>query len=86
MIASVREKAGVGHPPKEYRNNGPECINNVIKMKVKRERSVLDEFCSKMKSLVEDQQNHLLRAITRRGEYRLHSAFKEYELMVLKVT
>ena len=80
MIASVREKAGLGHPPKEYHNNGPECINNVIKMKVKRERSVLDEFCSKMKSLAEDQQNHLLRAITRRGEYRLHPYFKEYEM------
>ena len=80
MIASVREKAGLGHPPKEYHNNGPECINNVIKMKVKRERSVLDEFCSKMKSLAEDLQNHLLRAITRRGEYRLHPYFKEYEM------
>ena len=80
MIASVREKAGLGHPPKEYHNNGPDCINNVMKMKVKRERNVLDEFCSKMKSLAEDQQNHLLRAITRCGEYCLHPAFKEYEI------
>ena len=61
MIASVREKAGLGHrpkeyhPPKEYHNNSPECINNVIKLKVKSEKSMLDEFCSKMKSLAEDQ-------------------------------
>jgi len=59
MIAPVREKAGLGHPPKEYHNNCPECINNVIKMKVKREKSLLDEFCSKMKSLAGNQQNHL---------------------------
>lgn len=80
MIASVREKAGLGHPPKEYHNNSPKCINNVIKMKMNRQKSVLDEFCSKMRSLADDQQNHSLRAITCRGGYRLHSAFKEYEM------
>ena len=51
-IVSVREKAGLGHPPKEYHNNSPECINKVIKMKVKRERNTLDDFCCKMMSLV----------------------------------
>lgn len=80
MIAPVREKAGLGSPPQEYHNNCPECINNVIKMEVKREKSVLDEFCLKMKSLVEQQEDHLVRAVTRRGEYRLHSAFKHFEI------
>ena len=80
MIKPVREKAGLGSPPKQYHNNCPECINNVIKMKVGRKRSPLDDFSSKMKSLVEDQQNHLIRAVTRRGEYRLHSAFREFEV------
>jgi len=49
-------------------------------MKVKREKSLLDEFCSKMKSLASDQQNNLLRAITCRGEHCLHVPFKEYEM------
>ena len=80
MIAPVREKAGLGSHPPEYHNNCPECINNVIKMEVKREKSTLDEFCLKMKSLVEDQEDHLVRAVTRRGEYRLHSAFKQFEM------
>jgi len=31
MITPVREKAGLGHPPKEYHNNSLECNNNVIK-------------------------------------------------------
>ena len=70
----------LGSPPVEYHNNGPECMNNVIKMKVDRKRSSLDDFCSKMKMLVEEQNNHLIRAITCRGEYRLHSAFKEFEV------
>ena len=37
-------------------------------MEVKREKSTLDEFCLKMKSLVEQQEDHLVRAVTRRGE------------------
>ena len=80
MIKPVRKRAGLGDPPRQYHNNSPECINNVIKMKVRREKNTLDEFCSEMKSLVEQQQNHLIRAITCRGEYRLHSCFKEYEM------
>ena len=76
MIKPVRKRAGLGDPPRQYHNNSPECINNVIKMKVRREKNILDEFCSEMKSLVEQQQNHLIRAITCRGEYRLHSCFK----------
>ena len=43
------------------------------------ERS-LDEFRHKMKSLVQDQQNHLIRAVTCRGEYHLHPAFQEFEV------
>lgn len=33
-----------------------------------------------MKSLVQDQKNHLIRAVTSRGEYRLHPVFKEFEV------
>ena len=80
MIKPVREKAGLGSPPKQYHNNCPECINDVIKMKVGRKQSPLDDICGKIKSLVQDQQNHLIRAGTRRGEYRLHSAFREFEV------
>ena len=80
MIKPIRKEAGLGDPPKQYHNNSPECINNVIKMKVGREKSTLDEFCTKMKSLVEQQQNHLIRAITCRGEYRLHLCFQEFEM------
>ena len=81
MIKPVRVKAGLGDPPKNYHNNDPECMNNVIKMKVERKKhSSLDEFCSQMKSLVQDQHSHLIRAITRRGEYRLHPMFKKFEL------
>ena len=75
MIAPIRGKAGLGHPPKEYHNNSPEYINNVIKMKVKRETSILDKFSCKIKPLVEDQQNHLVRAFTCHDEYCLYLAF-----------
>ena len=53
-------------------------------MEVKREKSTLDKFCLKMKSLVEQQEDHLVRAVTRRGEYRLHSAFKRFEMDPLR--
>ena len=36
MIKPIRVKAGLGNPPIEYHNNCPECMNNVIKMKVDR--------------------------------------------------
>ena len=84
MIKPVRMKAGLGNPPTEYHNNSPECINHVIKMKVDHKRNALDGFCSKMKSLVDDQQNLLIRAITSRGEYRLHPVFKDFEVDHLK--
>ena len=84
MIKPVRMKAGLGNPPTEYHNNSPECINHVIKMKVDHKRNALDDFCSKMKSLVDDQQNLLIRAITSRGEYRLHPVFKDFEVDHLK--
>ena len=74
-MTPIREKAGLGHPPKEYHNNSQQCINNVIKMKVKRERSILGEFSCKMKPSVEDQQNHLVRAFTCHGESCLYLAF-----------
>ena len=80
MIKPVRIKGGLGDTPIEYHNNCPECMNNVIKMKVDRKRNSLDEFCSKMKCLIQEQQNQLTRAITSRGEYRLHPAFKEFEV------
>ena len=76
MIKPIRIGAGLGDPPKQYHNNSPECINNVIKMKVRREKSSLDEFCSEMKSLVEQQQNHLIRAITCRGNIAFIRVFE----------
>ena len=85
MIKPVRVKAGLGNPPRQYHNNAPECINNVIKAKVHRKKqNSLDELCSQLRSLVQDQQNHLIRAVTRRGEYRLRSIFKNFEMSALK--
>ena len=85
MIKPVRIKAGLGDPPDEYHNNAPECMNSVIKAKVDRnKRNTLDELCRHMKSLVEDQENHLIRAITRRGEYRLYPAFQKFEMSPLR--
>ena len=39
MIAPICEKVGLGSPPQEYHDNCLECINNVIKWKL-RERGV----------------------------------------------
>ena len=39
MIKPVRIKGGLRDPPIEYHNNCPECMNNVIKMKVDRKRN-----------------------------------------------
>ena len=42
MIKPIHMKAGLGDPPAEYHNNSPECINNVIKIKVNHKKSLLD--------------------------------------------
>ena len=84
MIKPICMKAGLGDSPAEYHNYSPECINSVIKIKVNHKKSLLDDFCNKMKSLVDDQQNLLIQAVTSRGEYRLHPVFKDFEMSHLE--
>ena len=47
MIAPIRGKAGLGHPLKQYHNNSPKCINNVIKRKSKGNEAFLMNFVAK---------------------------------------
>ena len=70
VIRPVRIKAGLGNLPEQFTTNASESLNAVIKSKVDYERSSLNKFIDKMKSLVDDQQKEIERAICYRGKYR----------------
>ena len=72
-IHPVRERCGLGIPPDTFTTNASETINSVLKSKVDHKKSDLPKFVDKMRSLVDEQQQELERAICQRGKYRLVS-------------
>ena len=76
MLRSVREEAGLGCPPDAFYTNASECINNVIKVKVKYKRSELPKFISKFHELCEEQEQEVERAVIQRGKYHLRSEYQ----------
>ena len=74
-IHPIREKAGLGSPPKLFTTNASESINAVIKSKVNYEKGELNKFIDKMKCLVDVKQKEVERAVCRRGKYRFQSQY-----------
>ena len=70
MIVPVREKAGLGHPPAHFTNNGNESMNNVIKQAIHYKEKNWDQFCDEMLALVKIQYQEVEKAVVRIGEYR----------------
>ena len=79
-LRDVREKAGLGSPPRPYFTNANEAMNRVLKEASKWKKSQLPEFIDKMKNLVEQQQRELEKAIVCTGEYMLRQPFKALEV------
>ncbi len=78
MLRPIREKAGLGCPPKPYYTNAIESKNNVLKQKVQYKASQLPAFIDHMKSLLQEQRMEIERALAMSGEYRLHSSYSRF--------
>ena len=60
MLAEVREKCGLGSPPKDYYQNANEAINSLIKRVQESYHSKKQFGCSKRKSMVKKKTSNLL--------------------------
>ena len=80
MLKSVRRKGGLGDPPVHFTTNASESINSVLKNKVDYKKSELPEFLDKLKSVIDEQERELERAIIDRGKYKLCEKFKKMEI------
>jgi hypothetical protein len=74
-LREIREKAGLGCPPKAYYTNSNEAINRILKEAVQWKKSPLPEFINKMKAVVDQQKSEMEKAIISTGEYSLKPQF-----------
>ena len=80
MLKSIRRKGGLGDPPLQFTTNASESVNFVLKSKVDYRKNELPEFLDKLKSVIDEQERELERAIIGRGKYKLCDDFKRLEI------
>ena len=76
MLRDAREKAGLGSPPAPYYTNEVESKNKVLKCEVQYKSFQLPDFVDKMRSVMEEQQWEIERAVVNIGEYRLRKEYR----------
>ena len=79
MLKSVRRKAGLGDPPAPFTANSSESINSLLKSRMDCKKNELPTFLDKLKSVIDDQQCEVERAIIGRGKYELCKQYKKLE-------
>ena len=72
MLKSIRRKARLGDPPLQFTTNASESINAVLKHKVDYKKNELPDFLDKLKSVINEQERELERAII--GEANMNFA------------
>ena len=77
MIASVREKCGLGSPPKEYDQNGNECYNSVLKRAKGKSILSLKETIALLKAEVDWNDLNIRLALCGRGKFRIAPMFRD---------
>ena len=76
MLKETRIKAGLGNPPSYFTTNSSESVNALLKNKVEYKKSELPEFLEKLRSVINEQEKELERAIIDRGKYQLCDEYK----------
>ena len=77
MLKSIRRKARLGDPPLQFTTNASESINAVLKHKVDYKKNELPDFLDKLKSVINEQERELERAIIGRGKYEFCKQLKK---------
>ena len=80
MIASVRNRAGLGSPPRHFTMNSNESLNNLLKRKVDFQHSEWPQFNKTLQVVVKEQQDKIEKTILGLGEYELVDEFKYLEV------
>ena len=80
MLAPVREKAGLGKPPRPFYNYRSESINHVIKEGVEYRKQDLPDFILSLQNIISSQIEMIKLAIFRRGDYRFIDNLKYLEI------
>ena len=80
MLKETRIKAGLGNPPSYFTTNSSESVNAMLKNKVDYKKSELPEFLEKLRSVIDEQEKELERAIIDRGKYQLCDEYKKLEV------
>jgi hypothetical protein len=81
MLKDVRTAAGLGSPPSKFTTNASESLNAVIKRKVDYSETQWSLFNDRMKELVFEQRDEVIRAISGRGEYRLCKGYEYLQIL-----
>ena len=77
MIASVREKCGLGKPPAEYTQNSNESINSKLKKSKGVGKLTVKGTVQLIKSAVKMQEQKIKMALIGRGEWSLAPRHKQ---------
>ena len=84
MRKDIRQKAGLGFPPSIFTTNSSESINSVLKLKVNFKESEWPEFNDKVRVLVKQQREEVIRALSSRGQYRLLPEYSHYTVSAVE--
>ena len=79
MLKSICRKAGLGNPPTPFTTNTSESVNSLLKHGMDYKKSELPEFLDKLKSVIDDQEKEMEKAVLRRGKYELCEQLKNLE-------
>ena len=67
MLKQMREEAGLGSPPAAFTTNASETVNSIIKSHVSYKSSQLVELTEKLKSVIDEQEKEVERAVITGG-------------------
>jgi len=75
-LRALREKVGMGSPPKPFYTNDSESLNAVIKEKVDYKKQQWPIFNDKMKQLVDLSQREVEKAVIGTGRYQVKEQYR----------
>ena len=77
MLKPTRCQAGLGDQPSQFTTNASESM---LKSKVDYKKSELPAFLEKLKSVIDEQEREIERAVINRGKYQLSDDYKKLEV------
>ena len=80
MTSEVRSIAGLGYPPKPYRQNANESMNNVLKAANDRKKHSLHQVIQNIHAVVRQQEQEVCMALCGKGEYEITPEYQQFKV------